>query len=57
LELRLDRPWLGAQPWKDWLGVLAEIVLPCDAPRHITVPPMSDAWLDQYNAEHPKHSD
>jgi hypothetical protein len=54
--LHLDRRWLLFGSWKSVVAAAASVVFQTHRPARISVPPMSEEWLRQHDAQ-PSHGD
>ena len=56
LELHLNRWWFVLEPWKAVFVAAVDLVWRPRSSARIDVPPMSEAWLRQHDADFPKHT-
>ena len=54
--LHLDRRWFLFGSWKSVVAAAASLVFQTHRPARIAVPPMSEEWLRQHEAQ-PGHGD
>jgi hypothetical protein len=56
IALHLDRRWFLFGSWKSVVAAAASLMFQTHRPARIAVPPMSDEWLRQHEAQ-PSHGD